>query len=922
MSQLVKQSHASTPQPFWRPYDDPPPPGPTGATGPTGAQGEPGTDGFSSGAIYYFNKSVSSGVSTYDEMSKTPLFNAGQNVTITADGTIAEFITPVNDPDVFVIPAGNWLFDAVLQLNVAYTTQIVRTSIWVRDTLGNETLIGQTTNDELEVIDGTDEALYTWGVAIQQQSITNTDRIVVKFSASGINPGDQLTMFFEGNNPAQVITTLSPNIAGPTGPTGPTGPQSTVTGPTGAQGPQPGLTYYLQQALPSLIYEFSPIINNSFAPPLPLPISGVPVPFTSPTFEGVGIIPAGRWHFSNTVQLLSAYTTEFITVSLRVSLLGVPQLIGSVVVPLTGGTTQTRYDYFIDVPTTAVSPGVDFMIVTITPTMPLGQVVTLYLNPPTTAAVLTTIPIQGFTGPTGPSGRTGATGPTGRTGPTGYTGPTGVTGPSGSTGPTGPSVTGPTGVGGTGPTGAQGNTGPSVTGPTGLRGFTGFTGPAGPTGNLGPTGVQGPTGVIGATGTLGPTGNAANVANWAQFSANANVDMANYSINNAFNGTFGNQLFVAGPIKQGGTTVIPLAEINNGDLTCRNIQVSDPVTQQADVNIYGNLLPLGDSALYVAGGTVLDGAGTVHGISIGTLPVAGVNTQRIDVLPAGISITTPTFFDVLGAGAITLNVAGAGNFAVGGALSLAGGAYIEANTSNFRYINTTSGNQVTTANIGRIDGPYNVSNSFPLVLGNSGTAGTVISNLSNVFANSMDISATTLSMSNVSIFKGVASPGAILSNIYSINGTIQQVIGSFTSLNSYTVTGANTPTVIPIDTQQFANFMSINGNGVEVTFAGVYEINFSIQFDKTGGGVSPCDFWLKVNGNDVPDSASQLVVAGTNGETIGTLSLLLNLAALDVVELWFASSDASMTATYFPAITTPYTRPAIPSVIFTVKLIK
>ena len=149
MSQLVQQSHASQPQPFWKPYDDPSPTGPTGHTGPTGPQG---VDGFSSGAIYYFNKSVSSGVSTYDEMSKTPLFNPGQDVTITADGTIAEFITPVNDPDVFIIPAGNWLFDAVISLNTTYSTQVVRTSIWVRDTLGNETLIGQTTTDEVEVI--------------------------------------------------------------------------------------------------------------------------------------------------------------------------------------------------------------------------------------------------------------------------------------------------------------------------------------------------------------------------------------------------------------------------------------------------------------------------------------------------------------------------------------------------------------------------------------------------------------------------------------------------------------------------------------------------------------------------------------------------------------------------------------------------
>lgn len=918
MSQLVKQSHASTPQPLWRPYDDPAPTGPTGSTGPTGPQG---VDGFSTGAIYYFNQSVSSGVSTYKQMAKTPLFNAGQNVTIGTDGTIAEFITPVNDPDVFIIPAGNWLFDAVINLNVAYSTQIVRTSIWVRDVAGVETLIGQTTTDEVEIIDGTDEALYTWGVAVQQTSISSTDRIVVKFTASGLNPGDLLTMFFENGNLAQVITTLSPNIAGPTGNTG-------ATGPTGIQGPPPGAVWYLQQETPAGLYKFQPQAVTTFASPVPMPISGVPFPFTSDTVT-FGGIPSGTWTTSATFQTLFGYTTETMTATLRVSQLGIPQTIASVTFPLTGGTTQTRYNFSFNVPTTPVTAGTDFMIMTFTPTMGLGQVVTMYVNGPNTAFVETTLPISGPAGPTGFTGPQGPTGPTGRTGPTGFTGPTGMgaTGPTGFTGRTG--ATGPTGAGATGPTGIQGATGPTgpaVTGPTGMgaTGPTGRTGPTGPsvTGPTGPQGATGPTGIQGSTGPQGPT---AGIDRWADYQAVANVDMGNHSLNNAFDGTFTNQLFVAGTIKEGGTVTVPLSTLSNGDLYCRNIQVGDSVTQQADVTVYGNLLAPGDAALYVYGGSVLDG-GTVHGTTIGCVPVAGVNTQRLDVLPSGITITTPTVFGVVGAGAISMNVGGAANIsavgaasmAAGGALSLAGGAYIEANASNFRYINTTSGNQVTTANIGRIDGPYNVSNTYPLVLGNSGSAGTVISNVNSIQGSS-------ITMSDVSSITGIASPGMVLNRVYSINGTIQQILGSFVSLNSYTVTGGSVPTPIPIDTQQFANGMGILGNGIQVYQAGLYEINLSIQLDKSGGGTSPCDFWLRLNGVDVPDSASQITVQGNTGECLANLSFMLNMAASELFEIIFASSDATMTATYFPAWVTPtdpYDRPAIPSVIVTVKLIK
>jgi hypothetical protein len=208
---------------------------------------------------------------------------------------------------------------------------------------------------------------------------------------------------------------------------------------------------------------------------------------------------------------------------------------------------------------------------------------------------------------------------------------------------------------------------------------------------------------------------------WSQYPALQNVAMATFNLTNANSGQFNNQINVGGFFQ----TII-----NGGDITTRNITVSDPITQQADVNIYGVNLAPADSALFVQGGTVLDGGGSIHGITIGTLPVSGVNTQRIDVLPTGISITTPTFFDVLGAGAISLNVAGAGNFAVGGALSLAGGAYIEMNSSNVRMINTTSGNENTLLNVGVIDGAFQVNNTYPLLIKNSGGAGVQLANVS------------------------------------------------------------------------------------------------------------------------------------------------------------------------------------------------
>lgn len=114
----------------------------------------------------------------------------------------------------------------------------------------------------------------------------------------------------------------------------------------------------------------------------------------------------------------------------------------------------------------------------------------------------------------------------------------------------------------------------------------------------------------------------------------------------------------------------------------------------------------GGGTFIVNGGTTLDG-GTFHGTSIGSLPVSGVNTVRIDVLPIGIDIVSPTY--------VTINAAGAANIAAGGALSLAGGGYIEMNTSWIQAINTSSGNDNTLLTIGQLQAANN--GSLPLRIG-------------------------------------------------------------------------------------------------------------------------------------------------------------------------------------------------------------
>jgi hypothetical protein len=145
-------------------------------------------------------------------------------------------------------------------------------------------------------------------------------------------------------------------------------------------------------------------------------------------------------------------------------------------------------------------------------------------------------------------------------------------------------------------------------------------------------------------------------------------------------------------------------------------------------------------------------------------------------------------------------------------------------------------------------------------------------------------------------------------------------VGSWYSSTSQTVAGANTVTGITHDAQTVnIGGFSYAGSTITLPVAGTYEIIGSIQFDTTSGGTNEADFWLMKNGTDLVNSASKVSIVN-NGETIGTVSLIDTFVANDQVGWRFASADANMTATFFNStVTTPYTRPGVPSIITNIK---
>jgi hypothetical protein len=134
----------------------------------------------------------------------------------------------------------------------------------------------------------------------------------------------------------------------------------------------------------------------------------------------------------------------------------------------------------------------------------------------------------------------------------------------------------------------------------------------------------------------------------------------------------------------------------------------------------------------------------------------------------------------------------------------------------------------------------------------------------------------------------------------------------------------NTPSVITLNSTDYSNGVSIGTptSRIVMSTAGLYNIQFSIQFTNTSATLDDVIVWLRVNGTDVPNTASWGAVPTKHGSIDGSLIMALNLfyefSSNDYFELVWMTIAGTTYITTIPGSTTPPVYPLSPSVILTV----
>jgi hypothetical protein len=126
-----------------------------------------------------------------------------------------------------------------------------------------------------------------------------------------------------------------------------------------------------------------------------------------------------------------------------------------------------------------------------------------------------------------------------------------------------------------------------------------------------------------------------------------------------------------------------------------------------------------------------------------------------------------------------------------------------------------------------------------------------------------------------------------------------------------------TPTIVQFNTTDFSAGVSVVAlTQLTVAATGTYRFDISAQLAHSGGGTETITFWPRINGVNVPNSASSLEMGNNNNRSLPYVMTFLTLAAGQYVEWVFISTTGTnITLEAFPAAVGPPAVPAIPSVI-------
>jgi hypothetical protein len=149
--------------------------------------------------------------------------------------------------------------------------------------------------------------------------------------------------------------------------------------------------------------------------------------------------------------------------------------------------------------------------------------------------------------------------------------------------------------------------------------------------------------------------------------------------------------------------------------------------------------------------------------------------------------------------------------------------------------------------------------------------------------------------------------------------------GAFQSLVDQTIASTTTAYAMTLDTTDYTNGVYLsNSSRMNVRNAGIYNLQWSGQFENTDSQDHDVYVWLRKNGTNLVASTGLISVpskhGAIDGHTIGGWNFFLELAANDYIELYWSADSTTVSLQFYAAGTSP-TKPSTASLITTLQYI-
>lgn len=162
-----------------------------------------------------------------------------------------------------------------------------------------------------------------------------------------------------------------------------------------------------------------------------------------------------------------------------------------------------------------------------------------------------------------------------------------------------------------------------------------------------------------------------------------------------------------------------------------------------------------------------------------------------------------------------------------------------------------------------------------------------------------------------SVLGTTGSSHAVGSNITAVQGT-----GSSTTIGSVYFNNTDYSNTIAIDSTDTSKIVFDN--------PGIYNVQISVQLLNYTTSEDNVTFWFRLNGTDIPNSASLIEVPPKHGSAPGATILTYNIfeqvAASDYLQVKWTSDTGNTIVATFPAGTSP-AHPISPAVILTAQFV-